>query len=93
MGVCICYMFYCTLLYVHSSFVIILMWKRELHGCLVFFLVGLSAVVIVVFPDHTYLLFYIYIYIITLRCHILIKRVLHSKIEMLLPHPEINILT
>ena len=28
---------------------------------------GLSAVVIVVLPDHTHLLFYIYIYIITLR--------------------------
>ena len=34
--------------------------------------------VIVVFPDHTHLLFYIYIYIITLTCQILIKRVLHS---------------
>ena len=39
---------------------------------------GLSAVVIVVFPDHTHLLCYIYIYIITLRCRILIKSVLHS---------------
>ena len=38
---------------------------------------GLSAVVILVFPDHTHLLFYIFIYIITLRCHILIRRVLH----------------
>ena len=37
---------------------------------------GSSAAVIVVFPDHTHLIFYIYIYIITLRCHILIKRVL-----------------
>ena len=30
MGVCNCSMFYCTLLYVHSSFAIILMSKREL---------------------------------------------------------------
>ena len=86
MGVCIYYRFCCTLLYVHSD-------GEERTGCFAefFFLVsrdcyvaiphgamGLSAVVIVVFPDHTHLLFYIYIYIITLRCHILIKRVLHS---------------
>ena len=71
MGVCNCSMFCCTLLYVHSSIAIILMGKRELiallhlsacclvmdewlflavpHGCLRF--------VIVVFPDHTHLLF------------------------------------
>ena len=30
MGVCNCYMFCCTLLYVHSSFAIILVEKREL---------------------------------------------------------------
>ena len=64
-------MFSCTLLYVHSIFAIILMGKREMvavlglssrclvmvvwlflavpHGCLRF--------VIVVFPDHTHLLF------------------------------------
>ena len=64
-------MFCCTLLFVHSSIAIILMWKRELitllnlsswcpvmverlflavpRGCLQF--------VIVVFPDHTHLLF------------------------------------
>ena len=67
-------MFYCTLLYVHSSIAIILMGKRELvallylsswclvmverlslavpRGCLRF--------VIVVFPDHTHLLFSTY---------------------------------
>ena len=84
-------MFYvfCTLLYVHSTFAIFLMGKRELVALLclsswclmivvrLFFAVpwvGLQFV-IVVFPDHTHLLFYIYIYIITLRCHILIKRV------------------
>ena len=71
MGVCNCSMFCCTLLYVHSSIAIILMGKRELvallnlsswclmmveglfravpRGCLWF--------VIVVFPDHTPLLF------------------------------------
>ena len=60
-------MFCCTLLYVHSSFEIILMGKIALLSV---FLVsrdrcvaprcggmGLSAVVIVVFPDHTHLLF------------------------------------
>ena len=57
-GVCKSSMFCCTLLYVHSSIAIILMGKRELiaqlflavpRGCLQF--------VIVVFPDHTHLLF------------------------------------
>ena len=46
-------MFCCMLLYVHSSIAIILMGKRELialpRGCLRF--------VIVVFHDHTHLLF------------------------------------
>ena len=73
MGVCNCSMFCCTLLYVFSSIAIILMGKRELvallnlsswcllmverlflgvpRGCLQF--------VIVVFPDHTHLLFFI----------------------------------
>ena len=71
LGVCNSSMFCCTLLYVQSSIVIILMGKRELvalfnlsswchvmveqlflavpRGCLRF--------VIVVFPDHTHLLF------------------------------------
>ena len=71
MGVCNCSMFCCTLLYVHSSIAIILMGKRELIAllnvsswCLVMveglFLVvpgGCLQFVIVVFPDHTYLLF------------------------------------
>ena len=70
-GVCNCSMFCCTLLYVRFYIAIILMGKRELvallslsswclvmverlflavpHGCLRF--------VIVVFPDHTHLLF------------------------------------
>ena len=71
MGVCNCSMFCCTLLYVHSSFAIILMGKRELVAllslsswCLVmvewlFFAVPWVCLqfVIVVFPDHTHLLF------------------------------------
>ena len=72
MGVCNCSMFCCMLLYVHSSIAIILMGKRELvallnlsSGCLVMverlFLTvpwGCLRFVIVVFPDHTHLLFY-----------------------------------
>ena len=71
MGVCNCSMFCCTLLYVHSSIAIILMGKRGLVAllnlsswCLVMverlFLAvpgGCLQYVIVVFPDHTHLLF------------------------------------
>ena len=71
MGVCNCSMFCCTLLYVDSSIAIILMGKRELIAllylsswCLVMverlFLAvsrGCLQFVIVVFPDHTHLLF------------------------------------
>ena len=74
MGVFYCSMFCCTLLYVHSSIAIILMGKRELVAllylaswCLVMverlFLAvprGCLRFVIVVFPDHTYLLFLTY---------------------------------
>ena len=70
-GVCNCSMFCCTLLYVHSSIAIILMGERELIAllnlsswCLVmverlFLAVQLGCLqfVIVVFPDHTHLLF------------------------------------
>ena len=70
-GVCNCSMFCCTLLYVHSSIAIILIGKRELIAllnlsswCLVMverlFLAvprGCLQFVIVVFPDHTHLLF------------------------------------
>ena len=70
MGVCTCYMFCCTLLYVHSSIATILMGKRELVAllnltswCLVMveqlFLAvprGCLWFAIVVFPDHTHLL-------------------------------------
>ena len=68
MGVCNCSMFFCTLLYVHSSFEIILMGKRELFAllslsswCLVIVVWLFLAVqwvclqfMIVVFPDHTH---------------------------------------
>ena len=71
MGVCNYSMFCCTLLYVHSSIAIILMGTRELIAllnlsswCLVMvewlFLAvprGSLQFVIVVFPDHTHLLF------------------------------------
>ena len=71
MGFCNCSMFFCALLYVHSSFAIILMGKRELVAllsfsswCLVIDVWLFLAVpwvslqfVIVVFPDHTRLLF------------------------------------
>ena len=68
----LCSMFCCTLLYVHSSIAIILMGKRQLIAllnlsswCLVmverlFLAVPLGCLqfVIVVFPDHTHLLFF-----------------------------------
>ena len=70
-GVCNCSMFCCMLLYVHSSIAIILMGKRELIAllnlsswCLMMverlFLVvprGCLQFVIVVFPDHTHLIY------------------------------------
>ena len=70
----ICSMFCCTLLYVHSSIAIILVGKRELVAllnlsswCLVMverlFLVvpqGCLQFVVVVFPDHTHLLFFVW---------------------------------
>ena len=71
MGVCNCSIFCCTLLYVHSSIAIILMGKRDLVAlldlsfrCLMMveqlFLVvlwGFLRFVVVIFPDHTHLLF------------------------------------
>ena len=73
MGVCNCSMFCCTLRYVHASIAIILMEKRELIALLnlsswcfvmverLFLAVprGRLQFVIVVFPDHTHLLFWI----------------------------------
>ena len=71
MGVCNCSMFCCTLLYVHSTFEFIIMGKRELVAMLslsswclmmvVWLLLAVLSVclrfVIVVFSDHTHLLF------------------------------------
>ena len=71
MGVCYCSMFCYALRYAHSSIAIILMEKRELVAllnlsswCLVlvewlFLMVtwGCLRFVIVIFPDHTHLLF------------------------------------
>ena len=70
-GVCNCSMFCCTLLYVNSTIAIILMGKRELIALLnlsswylvmverLFLAVprGCLQFVILVFPDHTHLLF------------------------------------
>ena len=70
-GVCNCSMFCCTLIYVHSSIAIILKGRRELVALLnlsswclmmverLFHAVpwGCLRFVIVVFPDHTHLLF------------------------------------
>ena len=83
MGVCNCSMFCCMLLYVHSSIAIILMGKRELIAllnlsswCLVvverLFLAvprGCLQFVIVVFPDHTHLLFLRYIKCLSISLH------------------------
>ena len=92
MGVCKCSMFCCTLIYVHSSFAIILMGKRGLVAllslpslCLVIVLWLFLAVswvcllfVIVVFPDHTHLLF-----IFTL--HIMTETYFHTRIATKMP--------
>ena len=85
MGVCNCSIFCCMLLYVHSSIAIILMGKRELIAllnlsswCLVMaerlFLAvprGCLQFVIVVFPDHTHLLFLMqkFMKLIFINCH------------------------
>ena len=84
MGVCNCSMFCCTLLYVHSSIASILMGKRELIAllnlsswCLVMVERLFLAVpwvclqfMIVVFPDHTHLLFLLSIIILFSATHI-----------------------
>ena len=78
MGVCNCSMFCCMLLYVNSSISIILMGKKELIALLnlsawcpmmverLFLTVprGCLQFVIVVFPDHTHLLF-----LLTVLCY------------------------
>ena len=94
-GVCNCSMFCCTLLYVHSSIAIILMGKKELIAllnlsswCLVMvewlFLAvprGCLQFVIVVFPDHTHLLFWI------LR-HLLDRYIANCKKNLLTLFPK-----
>ena len=84
MGVCNCSMFCCKLLCVRSSIAIILMGKRELVAllnlsswCLVMverlFLAmpqGCLRFVIVVFPDHTHLLFLIKQKCVTTLLHV-----------------------
>ena len=74
MGVCNCFTFCCTLLYVRSSFAIIFMGKRELVALLSLSSLGLVIVgwlflavpwvslqfLIVVFPDQTHLLFFVF---------------------------------
>ena len=88
-GVCNCSMFCCTLLYIPSSFAIILMGKRELVAllslsswCLMIVVWLFLAVpwvclqfVIVVFPDHSHLLF-----LNTLYMTITTNIPLHSKV-------------
>ena len=88
MGVCNCSLFCCTLLYVHSSIATILMGKKKLVAllnlsswCLVMvvrlFLAmprGCLRFVIVVFPDHTHLLFLQY------KCLMLILKIVFACI-------------
>ena len=97
MEVCICSMFCCTLLYVHSSIAIILMGKRELIAllnlsswCLVmverlFLAVPLGCLqfVIVVFLDHTHLLFFMCLLILLRFTHVLTTEI-SSRISNLL---------
>ena len=97
MGVCNCSMFCCTLLYVHFSIAIIWMGKRELIAllnlsslCLVvverLFLAvpwGCLQFVIVVFPGHTHLLFFIPSGIKTMSFtdHLIINYIWHKEKE------------
>ena len=103
MGVCNCSMFCCTLLYVHSSIAIILMGKRELIAllnlsswCLVMverlFLAvprGCLQFVIVVFPDHSHILFLRddFICICNRLWFSLMLQLLGPGIDMVIPHP------
>ena len=82
MGFCNRSMFCCTFLYVPSSFAIVLMGKRELVAllglsswCLVIVVWLFLAVpwvslqfVIVIFPEHTHLLFCCYLHNINNQC-------------------------
>ena len=76
MEVCNCFMFCCTLLYVHYSIVMIVMGKRELVALLnlsswclvmvewVFLAVSWGCLwfLIVIFPDHRHLLFLVVLF-------------------------------
>ena len=93
MGVCNCSMFCGVLLYVHSSIAVILMGKRELIAllnlsswCLVMverlFLAvprGCLQFVIVVFPDHTPLLF-LSVFTVFLKNRNIISKIRRSKV-------------
>ena len=106
MGVCNCSMFCCTLLYVHSSIAIILMGKRELIAllnlsswCLVMverlFLAvprGCLQFVIVVFPDHTHLLFLIYLYFMLKMHFLLFLSLLSPKMAVIYAHWEFKLI-
>ena len=97
MGVCNCSMFCCTLLYVHSSIAIILMGKRELIAllnlsswCIVMverlFLAvprGSLQFVIVVFPDHTHLLFLAILIFNTILLHMFTLMLCIRKLELM----------
>ena len=97
MRVCNCSMLCCTLLYVHFSIAIILMGKRELIAllnlsswCLVMverlFLTvpsGCLQFVIVVFPDHTHLLFFLHNtgYLNFIKVPILLLILVHVQLQ------------
>ena len=108
MGVCICSVFCCTLLYVHSSIAIIFMGKRELVAllnlsswCLVMVerlflavLWGCLRFVIVVFPDHTHLLFLIwenYAKLVKTDEKLIIFKFLHKILPTVEYYPKIGI--
>ena len=87
MEVCYCSMFCCTLLYVNFSFAIILMGKRELVAllslsswCLVIAVCIFLAVpwvclqfMILVFPDHTHLLYLNAVYCRKILYYVVVK--------------------
>ena len=95
MGVCNCSMFCCTLLCVRSSIAIILMGKRELVALLnlsswrlvmverLFLAVpqGCLRFVIVVFPDHTHLLFFLASYKLKYLQEVLVSRLVKHAQE------------
>ena len=105
MGACNCSMFCCTLLYVHSSNAIILMGKRELVAllnlsswCLVMveqlFLAvpqGCLQFVIVVFPEHTHLLFLLVAHTTLLEISCRGSYINGHSDDFIIPTPDLNI--